>query len=229
MDKIRILVADDHTLLREALCEVLVAEEDFHVVGAARDGEGTVSLAAELRPDIVLLDVEMPKSQPASTMRRLQRASPTSKVIILSMHDDAWLVNEMLTIGACGYLHKNVSRHDLVGAIRGVQHEDNRVTVSVSRETAVRADDRQQRLLSHRERQILTLVAQALSNRQIAVQLSITEGTVKRHLQNVFGKLDAVSRIDAVNKATTASLIHDRRPRRGYVRTAMGGELARSG
>ncbi len=197
-----ILVADDHTLLREALCEILGTESDFRVVGAARDGEEAVSLAASLRPDVVLLDLEMPRTQPHATVERVMSAAPGCKVIILSMHDDPRLVGELLQAGIAAYLHKSVSRHDLVGAIRAARRDDLRVTLSVSRAAVPGGSPGD--LLSAREKEILGLVAQALSNRQIASRLSITEGTVKRHLRNIFAKLQAVSRIDAVNKASAS-------------------------
>jgi two-component system, NarL family, nitrate/nitrite response regulator NarL len=230
MSTIRIVMADDHTLLREAICDVLVTEQDFRVVGTAQDGEETVALAARVRPDVVLLDIEMPRTQPRTTVARLLRSAPGCKVIILSMHDDPALVHDLLQAGVSAYLHKSVSRHDLVGAIRSAQRDDRRVTLSVSRETAVQPGEPVRSILSPREREILGLVAQALSNRQIGSRLRITEGTVKRHLRNIFGKLEAVSRIDAVNKATAASMINDSR---GYshvrdVRTA-GQQVRKNG
>jgi len=198
---ISILVVDDHTLLREALSDILLAEQDFRVVGAAGDGDTAVALATQTRPDVVLLDIEMPPNQPARTVRRLHGASPTSKVIILSMHDDPQLVRDLLEIGICGYLHKSVGRRDLANAIRAARDDDQRVTILVSRETATQVSKAGPGVLTTRELEILALVAKAMSNRQIATQLAISEGTVKRHLRNVFGKLGAVSRIDAVNKA----------------------------
>jgi DNA-binding NarL/FixJ family response regulator len=204
-DNIRVLVVDDHTLLREAVRDVLLAERDFAVVGEAGDADRAVLLAGQTKPDVVVLDLEMPGHHPVRTVQQLQRLQPAPKVIILTMHDDPLVVQEMLRTGVAGYLHKGVSRHDLVLAIRSVSRGDQRVTIVAPRASTARAEHGASRLLTEREQEVLALVARALSNRQIAARLSITEGTVKRHLRNIFGKLGAVSRIDAVNKAGTAA------------------------
>jgi two-component system nitrate/nitrite response regulator NarL len=209
-DQTRILLVDDHTLLRQALHDLLLTEDEFQVVGEAGNGDAAVALAAQTQPDVVLLDIEMPASEPLRTVRRLLHASPQSKVIILSMYDDLQLVRDMLAAGVSGYLHKSVSCPELVKAIRAAHGDDRRITISVSQEPAARVVP-PAGPLSAREREVLTLVAKAMSNRQIAGELSITEGTVKRHLRSIFGKLGAVSRIDAVNKATAAALIDGRR------------------
>lgn len=218
---VRILLADDHTLLREALGEVLHAHPDFEVIAEVGTGEEAVRLAAEHRPDVVLLDVEMPHHNVADTVRTLRRIVPPPHIIVLSMYDDPKLVRELLALGVRGYLHKNVSRESLISAIRGLTTGDHTVvTVAVSRNTfATEAgpdDDADSPALSAREREVLRYVAAALSNRQIANRIGVTEGTVKRHLHNIFAKLDAVSRIDAVNKATKMSLITGPVGTRGY-------------
>jgi DNA-binding NarL/FixJ family response regulator len=202
-ESVRILLVDDHTLLREALRDLLLAEQDFHVVGEAGDGEAALTLAGQTRPDVVLLDVEMPGHQPMRTVRQLAALNPAPKVIILSMYDDPVLVQELLRIGVYGYLHKGVSRQDLVLAIRGVNRSRQQITISVPWEAAAAGE--RQGALSSREQEVLSLVASALSNRQIAGRLAISEGTVKRHMRNIFAKLGAVSRLDAVNKATAAA------------------------
>lgn len=197
-------MADDHTLLREALCDVLRTEPDFEIVADVGDGDTVVQVAAGLRPDVILLDVEMPGTPTADTVPRLQRTVPEARVVVLSMHDDPRLMQGLLRLGVRAYLHKSVSRLELVTAIRSVAATDRPLvlTVAPASETGSRG-----RVLSRREREVVTLVAQAQSNRQIASQLSITEGTVKRHLRNIFGKLGAVSRLDAVNKALAAAEI----------------------
>lgn len=202
---IRILLVDDHTLLRETMRDVLVAEDGFQVVGEAADGDQAVVAATQVQPDVVLLDVEMPRNRPAETVENILGASPASKVIILSMHDAPHVVRDMVKSGVSGYLHKSVSRHGLAAAIRNAYRDtsaERRVVVSVSHEVLTHAAAAPQSVLSPREREVLALVGAALSNRQIAARLSITEATVKRHLRNTFEKLGAVSRIDAVNKAT---------------------------
>jgi DNA-binding NarL/FixJ family response regulator len=213
-DRTRVLIADDHTLLLDALSELLSMEADIEIVGKAGDADAVVTVAAQVQPDVVLLDVEMPGNPAAETMRRIGSVSPRTKTIVLSMYDDAPLVRELLAAGARGYLHKGVSRQDLVAAIRGVRRDPHRLIVSVSQNGFTTSSAPEGGPLSDRELQVLTLAARAMSNRQIAGQLAITEGTVKRHLRNIFRKLSAVSRIDAVNKAIAAALIDDPTERR---------------
>lgn len=208
--KVSVVIADDHTLLREALREILLGG-GFHVVGEAHDGESTVSLAARLRPDIVLLDIEMPCSRGPLTVQRLREVSQDSRVIVLSMHDDQELVSEVLRCGARAYLHKGISKQELIWTLHNSMTDNQFVTVSVSRQSMTRQPPAPG-ALSTREAEVLAYVAAAMSNRQIARHLGITEGTVKRHLSNVFDKLAAVSRIDAVNKAIADGLILDRTP-----------------
>jgi len=186
---------------------VLSAQSGFEIVAQADDGASTVALTAKTQPDVALLDIEMPGNKPLQTMQRLREASPHTRVIIVSMYADPKLIQQLLELGIRGYLHKSVGRHELTAAIRSVQRDKERVVISVAREGLHLPAAADSGPLSTREQQILTLVATAMSNRQIGTALSITEGTVKLHLRNTFRKLGAVSRIDAVNKATVAALI----------------------
>ena len=204
-DPIRILISGDYTLLREALRDSLKVESSFRLTGEAGSGDEVIALAARNQPDLVLIDVTVPRSKPARTIRRVLQVSPRSNIIILSSHDDLPLVQEMLAAGASGYLHKSVSVRELIGAINSVCREGRRVIVARSDAGVGTPEGTLPTCLSPREVEVLQLVAQAMSNRQIAVRLSITEGTVKRHLRNIFEKLGAVSRIDAVNKAAAAT------------------------
>ncbi|WP_432139896.1 MULTISPECIES: response regulator [unclassified Streptomyces] len=210
-EPIRILAADDHTLLRTALTELLNAEPDLRVVAEASSGRGLVELVERHRPHVVLLDVEMPDHSPRAAVRRLLERFPGLRIIILTMYDDQTLVHELLQLGARGYLHKSVSREALLGAVRNAAREDDQVTILVPRSGFTTGGDQAGEQdggpMSPREREVLTCVAEAMSNRQIAARLGITEGTVKRHMRNIFDKLDAVSRIDAVNKALAQKLI----------------------
>jgi DNA-binding NarL/FixJ family response regulator len=204
-----VLIVDDHRLLRETMREMLEVQ-GLTVVGDTGDGISAVALTRERRPSVVLLDVEMPGHSPVETVRQLGVVSPSTRVIVLTMHDDPQLVRRMLQAGVAAYLHKSVSRENLLTAIRTAVRDggDQQVTVTVSRLGASDLDGRDEPgPLSRRELQVLTLVGQALSNRQIASRLFITEGTVKRHLRNVFAKLGAISRLDAVNRAVATGLI----------------------
>ena len=206
---VRVLIADDHTLFREGIGEILTAAGGIEVVGSAHSGEDTCRKAAELHPDVVVLDVEMPGQGVRETLPQLRRVSPHSRIVVLTMHDDVVLARELLALGAGAYLVKGSTRHELLSAIHSVvvDRGPGHVILSVSQQGLDRVDTTPGELLSAREREVLGLTAEALSNSQIARRLSIAEGTVKRHLRNIYAKLGAVSRLDAVNKAVAASLI----------------------
>jgi DNA-binding NarL/FixJ family response regulator len=201
---VRTLVTGYPALFREGLRQLLLAAGGLEVVGEATSALATVSMVPLLQPNVVLLDLDMPDSHPTLTPRQLRAASPESRIVILSTHEATWLVNGLDELGVSGYLPKSVSRHELLGAVFSAG-DDEHVMLSVSRNGLTRLSGEPG--LSVRERDVLSLTAEALSNRQIADRLGISEGTVKRHLRNIFAKLGAVSRIDAVNKAIAASLI----------------------
>jgi DNA-binding NarL/FixJ family response regulator len=208
---VTVVVADDHTLFRDGIKEMLATDPRLRIVGEAAHGQATIALCVERRPAVLLLDVEMPGPGAAEVLRQLRRLSPETQVIVLTMHDDADVVRELLDCGAAGYLLKTISRAELVTAVSSVADTPTTVRLSVSRQTVERLD--RQRHGNHpgpltdREQEVLRLTAQALSNAQIAARLQITEATVKRHLTNIYGKLHAVSRVDAVRKANAAKLI----------------------
>lgn len=207
-NNIRVLIVDDHALVREGLRRILQAQDDMNVVGDAGDSPAAVTAAAREQPDIVLLDVEIPGGEASTTVRRIREASPGTRVIILSMHEGPRLVQALLTAGIQGYLLKCIHWQELVFAIRTVYSDRDRVVLGVSGESLryVHKGPREV-TLSAREIEILGLVGQALSNSQIASRLALKEATVKRHLRNIFVKLGAVSRIDAVNKATELQVL----------------------
>ena len=205
-EAIRIALADDHALMREGLRQILMAQHDISVVGEAGDSSGALAVVAAEKPDVVLLDVEMPGEDVTVTVRRMKAASPRTKVIILSMYDRQHLVQSLLALGIKGYLLKSVTGEQVVAAIRNATAQDGNVVLSISAQSLSAAADYDS-VLTDRERAVLQLAASAMSNVQIASRLSLTEATVKRHLHNIFTKLDAVSRIDAVNKAVARSLI----------------------
>jgi DNA-binding NarL/FixJ family response regulator len=197
-----ILIVDDHALVREGLREILQRQGDMRVVGEAKDSGTTVAMAAKEQPDVVLLDIEIPGDEVTLTVSQIRNHSPGSRVIVLSMYEGPQLVQALLDVGIRGYLLKSIHWQELVAAIRSVRADSDHVVLGVSRESLRYVQqDASPETLSAREREVLDLVAQALSNGQIAVRLHLTEATVKRHLRNIFVKLGAVSRLDAVNKA----------------------------
>jgi DNA-binding NarL/FixJ family response regulator len=197
-----ILVVDDHALVREGLSEILDRQEDMRVIGQTANSATTVAFAARERPSIVLLDIDIPGSDVTTTVRQIHSCSPESRIIILSMYEGPQLVEELLASGIRGYLLKSIHWQELVAAIRAVRDDDSRVVLGVSMDSLQQTNQKPSSgLLSARELEVLGLVANAFSNGQIAARLYLTEATVKRHLRNIFVKLGAISRIDAVNKS----------------------------
>lgn len=205
--KIKLLLADDHALFREGIAEIFAAEDDILVVGEAENGVEAVELAASEKPDVVLLDVEMPLMGAEGAIEGILRVSPSSRVIVLTMYDEYRLVRKLLALGAHAYIVKNATREELVAAVRTVRRVEDRVLLSVSRNTADRLEGSKKDTLSDRELEVLLLAVRAMSNSQIARYLHISEGTVKRHLTNIYSKMGVVSRADAAKKALTTGLI----------------------
>jgi two-component system, NarL family, response regulator DegU len=208
---IRILIADDHRLLRQGIRNFLSLEADFEIVGEAADGEETVSQATLLQPDVVLLDINMPKANGIEVTRRLREKLPQIRILALTMHDEENYVLEMLHSGAAGYLLKDVEPSMLVQAIRRVYAGESFVEPSltprllrgmsamdagsaVAGGTVIAAGGR----LSPRETEVVCLVSQGMSNAEIAQTLFLSEKTVKNHLTNIFRKLQVTDRTQAV-------------------------------
>jgi len=212
VDDITVLLVDDHELVLAGLARIVAAEPDLTVVGEATDGREAALIARRTEPDIVLLDVEMPGPGPSATLRELLNAAPAAKVVVLTVHDDPDVVREMISIGARAFVVKGTSRDELLATIRTVAAHGDRVVLSVSRDTMRAIEGGEQAVLSRRELEILELVAKGLSNARIAADLYITEGTVKRHLTNIYRKLGAASRIHAVNVAIAARVIKPPKP-----------------
>lgn len=197
----------DHSLLCDALRALLMAQDAISVVGQTGTCEDALRLPAGLRPDVILLDVTALEN-PGRAVRELLTVPGRAPVIAMARQDRVRVVREVLAAGAACYLPQNTRGDQLIRTVRAVHRGGGR---SAGLDPAGRPDpspDASTTQLTERERQVLELVARARSNRQIGAQLRITEGTVKRHLRNIFGKLGAISRIDAVNKALAAGLIH---------------------
>lgn len=196
------MIVDDHALFRAGLALVLEQDQRISVVGQGRTGKEAVDLAHELAPEVLLLDVEMGDGNSADkVIRQIGRSAPTVRVVVLTMHQDTVLRNVLIQAGAVGFVTKNVLGSELVTFIESIRHRKRISAVGVPPMT------KQKDLLSDRELQVLLLIGQAQSNRGISEQLSIAEGTVKRHTTNIYSKLEATSRIDAVRKASRLGLL----------------------
>jgi NarL family two-component system response regulator LiaR len=206
MDKISVLIADDHPLVRDSISYLLQGHNDFEVVAQAGDGEEAVKLVGELSPDVVIMDIEMPKVDGLEATRQIKSSHPQAAVLALTIHDDEEFVEAMLEAGAAGYLLKSAYGEELLQAIRAVKLGefvlDSRIGSRVFRNLAVRsskkANEPPRGNLSPREIEVMKLVAQGMTNDEITSSLSISLNTVKRHLMEIFSKLGAGSRSEAL-------------------------------
>jgi DNA-binding NarL/FixJ family response regulator len=208
MNKIKIMLVEDHVLVREGTREMLDQEEGLHVVAEAGDGEQAVQLAAEHRPDIIIMDIAMPKLSGIEATRQIKAANPATSILVLTAYDDDQYVFAFLEAGAAGYLLKDVSTSDLIQAIRAVHAGESVLHPAVARkvinhfarhteEQYSETSDPLERL-TDREMEVLKLAGKGMTNREIASDLTISIRTVQVHLSNVFSKLGVGSRTEAV-------------------------------
>jgi DNA-binding NarL/FixJ family response regulator len=206
---IRILVVDDHPVVRGGLVAVLEDESEFQVVGAAGSAEEATALAERHAPEVVLLDLEMPGMDGVEAIPRLADAAPAARVLVFTAYDTDERVFGAIRAGARGYLLKGASAEEIARAVRvvhaGGSYLEPRVAAKVMAQ--VGAPGRATNVLSPREREVLQLVAEGLSNKQIARSLSITERTVKFHVSSILSKLGAGNRTEAVTLAAQQGLV----------------------
>jgi NarL family two-component system response regulator LiaR len=208
MKKIKVMLVEDHVLVREGTREMLDQEDDLQVVAEAGDGEQAVQLAAEYRPDIIIMDIAMPKLNGIAATRQIKAANPATSVLVLTAYDDDQYIFAFLEAGAAGYLLKDVSTNDLIQAIRAVHAGESVLHPAVARKVidhfAHRPDEKHDEKseplerLTDREMEVLGLAGKGMTNREIASDLSISVRTVQVHLSNVFSKLGVGSRTEAV-------------------------------
>jgi DNA-binding NarL/FixJ family response regulator len=214
---IRILLVDDQTMFRDGLRVLLSTQPDFQIVGEAADGEQAIRKAAALHPDVVLMDLRMPVLDGAAATRRLRAVQPDVRVIVLTTFDEDAAIFDGLRAGATGYLLKDAPTEKLYEAIRAAARGESFLLPSVASRVVAeftrlseRSPDASQALvdpLSTRELEILRLLAGGATNREIALQLFIAEGTVKNHVTNIFTKLDVTDRTRAAIKARELGLL----------------------
>jgi DNA-binding NarL/FixJ family response regulator len=208
---IRLMLADDHRMLREGLRRSMT-EEGFQVVGEAGDGEEAVRLAAELQPDMILMDVSMPDVDGVEATRRIRDIIPETRVIMLTMHPDQDVVAAALRAGAAGYLVKDCSTEEIAEAVRLAASDDAAMSADVAasmldevRRLPEEADE--DRIVTKREEEVLQLIADGCSTTEVAEQLFISQKTVKNHLASIYQKLDARDRTQAVLRAVRMGIV----------------------
>ena len=211
---IRILLADDHGVLRAGLRALLEADEEFQVVAEAGDGDQTLRLAAKLQPDVILLDLNMPGPGGIEVTRRIVESAPKSRVLVLTAYEEDALVREALNTGASGYIIKRAVESELLNAIRAVYRGEVYVHPSMMRallkppaQEPAPKKDRGGVTLTPREVEVLRFIARGYTNRQVAENLKLSVRTVESHRANLMGKLGMETRIQLVRYATEHKLL----------------------
>jgi len=218
-EPIRTMIVDDHALFRRGLEMVLDSEPDIELVGQASDGTEAVEKAAESLPDIVLMDIRMPRSNGIEACRAMKEAAPSAKIVILTISDEEEDLFEAIRAGASGYLLKDIPLDEVADTVRAVHGGQSLINPSMAgklltefaalarRDDEERAQELPAPRLTEREMQVLKLVARGMNNRDIAKELFISENTVKNHVRNILEKLQIHSRMEAVMVAVREKLI----------------------
>lgn len=207
MTRVRVLVVDDHPVVRAGLCGMLAAQPDLQVVGEAPDGVEAVALALALAPDVVLMDLRLPRLDGVAATAQIRAQRPLCRVLILTTYDSDADILRAIEAGATGYLLKDVPREELYQAIRRTAAGESVVAPAVAARLMQRARAPIEEPLSRRELAVLRLVARGESNKAIAAHLAIGEATVKTHLLHLFGKLGVDDRTAAVVAAVKRGLL----------------------
>jgi DNA-binding NarL/FixJ family response regulator len=218
-DPIRVLIVDDHALFRRGLEMVLAEEDDIELVGEASDGAEAVDKAGEALPDVVLMDIRMPKSSGIEACRAMKEVAPSAKIVMLTISDEEEDLFEAIRAGASGYLLKDIPYDEVADVVRAVHGGQSLINPSMAAKlltefAALAKRDGEERVqqvpaprLTDREMEVLRLVARGMNNRDIAKELFISENTVKNHVRNILEKLQIHSRMEAVMIAVREKLI----------------------
>jgi DNA-binding NarL/FixJ family response regulator len=218
-DPTRVLIADDQALVRAGFRMILDSQEDIRVVGEARDGEEALSQQRCLRPDVVLMDIRMPRSSGIEACRAMKEVVPSAKIVILTISDEEEDLFEAIRAGASGYLLKDIPLDEVAETVRAVHGGQSLINPSMAgkllHEFAALArrgeEERVEQIpaprLTDREMQVLKLVARGMNNRDIGKELFISDNTVKNHVRNILEKLQIHSRMEAVMVAVRDKLI----------------------
>ena len=212
MAAIRVMIVDDHTVVRDGIAALLDRQDDIEVIGRAADGQEAVDRAPSIQPDLVLMDLRMPRMDGVEAMRRLRETMPDLQFIVLTTFDTDEYIFEAIEAGARGFLLKDASREELFRAIRAVHAGESVVEPSVTARVLERVAQHERGeavgpALSERELQVLGELAQGRANKEIAASLHLSESTVKTYVARIFTKLDANGRTEAVTKALQQGLI----------------------
>jgi DNA-binding NarL/FixJ family response regulator len=210
---IRVLLADDHTMFRQGLAGILASYGGVEVVAQTTNDDGALDLARQQRPDVVIMQVQLPFERAKDVLERMRMVSPSPKVVIVTMFEDPRFIRELIRLGASAYLVKSSSGEHLIGAVRAAVFDPlgKHVVVGMPRGMLEDAQEGSGGTLSARELEILLLASRGLSNRQIATKLHLSQATVKRHLANTYSKMGVNSRGEAARMALSEGwiTIHD--------------------
>jgi len=206
---ITVLIADDHTMFREGLARLLASYGGMEVVGSVANGELAVELAEKTKPDVVIMQVQVPFEKARASLVRIRAISPPPKVVVVTMFENPRYLREMMSLGTSAFLVKSASTEHLIGAIRAAVFDPKgeNVVVGMPRNLLEQARGGSRGVLSARELEVLLLAARGLSNQEIGENLYVAPATVRRHLANVYEKMGVHSRSEATRKALTEDWI----------------------